>query len=259
MSVEDPFFVVKSEVEKSVENCRVMQERWRSLLTDGSLLKRDQYERMTNDLRNNVRSIEWDLEDLDETIGIVEANPRKFKITHAELKERKSFITTTRKIIHGMRDELTSPEVKAKLEDLSRKSLLRNGIHRNAGYGSHNGGGYVNQSAVDIEGDENDRFIQDTQQQQRLLIEQQDDQLDLVADSVGVLKNMSKSIGNELDEQAVMLEGLGHEMENTQSRMDTVLRKMAKVTHMSNDRRQWCAIGVLGGSMFIVFLLFFLI
>lgn len=34
-------------------------------------------------------------------------------------------------------------------------------------------------------------------------MESQDDQIDRVADSVGVLKNMSHSIGNELDEQAV--------------------------------------------------------
>ena len=46
----------------------------------------------------------------------------------------------------------------------------------------------------------------------------------------------SRAIGNELDEQTVMLEGLGNEMENTQSKMDSVLRKMAKVTHMSNGK-----------------------
>ena len=37
----------------------------------------------------------------------------------------------------------------------------------------------------------------------QLIMESQDDQIDRVADSVGVLKNMSHSIGNELDEQAV--------------------------------------------------------
>ena len=37
----------------------------------------------------------------------------------------------------------------------------------------------------------------------QLILESQDDQIVKVADSVGVLKHMSHSIGNELDEQAV--------------------------------------------------------
>lgn len=40
-----------------------------------------------------------------------------------------------------------------------------------------------------------------------------------------------------------MLEGLGNDMENTQSKMDSVLRKMAKVTHMSNGKLTCVACG----------------
>ena len=35
------------------------------------------------------------------------------------------------------------------------------------------------------------------------MIEGQDDQINMIGTSVGVLKNMSHQIGNELDEQAV--------------------------------------------------------
>ena len=37
----------------------------------------------------------------------------------------------------------------------------------------------------------------------QLMIEGQDDQLELIGNSAGVLKNMSQQVGNELDEQAV--------------------------------------------------------
>lgn len=37
----------------------------------------------------------------------------------------------------------------------------------------------------------------------QLIAEQQDEQLDLVSGTIGVLKNMSERIGMELDEQAV--------------------------------------------------------
>ncbi|CAN7990276.1 unnamed protein product [Ixodes pacificus] len=87
----------------------------------------------------------------------------------------------------------------------------------------------------------------------------QDEELEGIQTSVGSLKVMSKQIGNELDEQSVMLDDLGHDMDNTESKMDGALKKMAKVLHMSNDRRQWMAIGALSGVMVVVVALFFLL
>merc|ERR1712071_453477 len=96
-------------------------------------------------------------------------------------------------------------------------------------------------------------------QQQESLVRQQDDQLVLISGSVGTLKSMSRRIGTELDEQALIMDDMGHEMENAESKMDSTLKKMAKVMHMSNDRRQWTAIGVLTGLMVIVIILFYVL
>ncbi|KAK2087467.1 Syntaxin-10 [Saguinus oedipus] len=54
-----------------------------------------------------------------------------------------------------------------------------------------------------------------------------------------------------------MLDAFAQEMDHTQSRMDGVLRKMAKVSHMTSDRRQWCAIAVLVGVLLLVLILLF--
>lgn len=40
---------------------------------------------------------------------------------------------------------------------------------------------------------------------------------------------MSKQINNELEEQSVMLDDLGNEMDSAQNRVDIALKKMAKV------------------------------
>jgi len=254
MSVEDPFFVVKSEVEKSVSNCRSLQQEWRNILNGVTPAKRDDYDRISNELKNSIRSIEWDLEDLDETIGIVESNPRKFQITEDELKVRKDFIAQNRHTVHSMKDELNNPKTKKSADKIFRQSLLQS--TRLNQFAPKNG-----YSALIDETHENDNdaFVQDQTQRQQMIIDQQDEQLSLVADSVGVLKHMSQSIGNELDEQTVILNELGTEMDSTQHKMDTILRKMAKVTHMADDRRQWCAIGILGSSMFAIFILFFIL
>jgi len=71
MSVEDPFFVVKGEVEDALTRCRELRRKWKDILDDVTLSRRDDYDRISNELRNSIRSIEWDLEDLEETINIL--------------------------------------------------------------------------------------------------------------------------------------------------------------------------------------------
>ncbi|CAD1477229.1 unnamed protein product, partial [Heterotrigona itama] len=80
----------------------------------------------------------------------------------------------------------------------------------------------------------NRQFLNDTLQQQNDMIRQQDEQLDMIGESIGTLKTVSRQINTELDEQAVMLDEFGNELEVTDSKLDATMKKMAKVLHMSN-------------------------
>uniref|UniRef100_A0A1A8M8V7 Syntaxin 6 n=1 Tax=Nothobranchius pienaari TaxID=704102 RepID=A0A1A8M8V7_9TELE len=71
MSMEDPFFVVKGEVEKAVHVAQNLHHRWSNLKQEGGRASKEEMDWTTNELRNSLRSIEWDLEDLDETINIL--------------------------------------------------------------------------------------------------------------------------------------------------------------------------------------------
>lgn len=68
----------------------------------------------------------------------------------------------------------------------------------------------------------------------QLIIANQDQNLDRIGDSVHVLKDMSSKIGNELDEHTIMLEEIDREMHQTETKLDSVTRKLAKMTHLSN-------------------------
>ncbi|XP_021401534.1 syntaxin-6 isoform X2 [Lonchura striata] len=202
MSMEDPFFVVKGEVQKAVNTAQGLFQRWTELLQDPSIATREEIDWTTNELRNNLRSIEWDLEDLDETINILFLLP-------------------------GRPAAMWS--LPSELREISTVALT------------------------------NSHFIEEQQAQQQLIVEQQDEQLELVSGSIGVLKNMSQRIGGELEEQAVMLDDFSHELDSTQSRLDNVMKKLAKVSHMTSDRRQWCAIVVLFVILLVVLILFFVL
>lgn len=60
-----------SEVRKAVETANGLYQRWCELLEDPSSYSKEEYEWTTGELRNSLRSIEWDLDDLEETIGIL--------------------------------------------------------------------------------------------------------------------------------------------------------------------------------------------
>ncbi|KAG7491440.1 hypothetical protein MATL_G00003730 [Megalops atlanticus] len=245
MSLEDPFFVVKGEVQKALSRARGLMERWEELLQEGTPVSRDELDWSTNELRNCLRAIDWDLEDLHETISIVEANPGKFRLGENELQERRDFVERTRQSVQEMKEQLSSPTAVAQREKKSRQALLgATGQDRHAGLEPH---------LVSA----NSRYIQEQQEQQQLIMQDQDEQLELVSGSIRVLKDMSSRIGDELDEQSVMLGEFSEEMDQTGSRMDSVLKKMEKVSLMTNSRRQWCAIGVLVVIMIVVLILFF--
>ncbi|XP_016398140.1 syntaxin-6 isoform X1 [Sinocyclocheilus rhinocerous] len=253
MSMEDPFFVVKGEVQKAVNTAQGLHQRWMELLQDPGGASKEEVDWTTNELRNSLRSIEWDLEDLDETISIVEANPKKFNLNAMELAKRKAFITSTRQTVREMKDHMASPMAITVSERKNRQTLMGDG-------GSH---GPIWQPNADkytrLDRElqtANSQFIEEQQTQQQLIAGQQDEQLELVSGTIGVLKNMSQRIGQELDEQAVMMDDFSHEMDSTQSRLDNVMKKLAKVSHMTSDRRQWCAIGILLAILFVVIILF---
>lgn len=252
--MEDPFFVVRDEVQKALQTARTLFSRWRELQEDPTMVSREEIEYTTNELRNSVRSIEWDLEDLEETVSIVEKNPKKFKIDEFELNDRRNFIERTRAAIKEMKSQISSPtsrSMNGSSEASSRQALLAsNGPSRPQD----------RYTRLDTEMERaNQHYIDDTLQQQQLLMSAQDDHLDMIGSSVGVLKNMSHHIGGELEDQNAMLDDFRHDMDHTETRMDQTMKKMAKVMHMSNDRRQWCAIGVLLVVLLLVIILFFVL
>lgn len=61
----------RSEVQKAVNTARGLYQRWCELVQESAVVGREELDWTTNELRNGLRSIEWDLEDLEETIDIL--------------------------------------------------------------------------------------------------------------------------------------------------------------------------------------------
>ncbi|KAK2087468.1 Syntaxin-10 [Saguinus oedipus] len=203
MSLEDPFFVVRGEVQKAVNTARGLYQRWCELLLESAAVGREELDWTTNELRNGLRSIEWDLEDLEETIDIlglwgggpriVEANPGKFKLPAGDLQERKVFVERMREAVQEMKDHMVSPTAVAFLERNSREMLAGKPAAQKSP------SDLLDASAVWA----TSRYIEEQQATQQLIMDQQDQQLEMVSGSIRVLKHMSGRVGEELDEQGM--------------------------------------------------------
>ena len=87
----------------------------------------------------------------------------------------------------------------------------------------------------------------------------QDNTLDKIGSSVGVLKDMSQKIGSEITEHMVIMDDLGNSMERTDTAMGAVMKKLNKVSKMADDKTQWTVLIGLVFVLFIVILLFFVL
>ncbi|XP_066921223.1 syntaxin-6-like [Clytia hemisphaerica] len=242
--MEDPFFIVRGEVNKALGNVNEQYKKWEKLLHDENSLGKEEYNSTVSEIKNGIRSIEWDLEDLTETVNIVESNPMKFNLTPNDIIERRDFINDTKNRVKSMKKRFDDPQVLFKLEKSQRSSLIRNG--------------HVNKyEKLDNEMvQSNQRYIEDTQAQQQMLINQQENQLEHVHRSVGVLKSMGGQINNELEEQAIIIDELTHEVEQTDSRLQTVLVRVEKMLRLADDRKQTYVLVTLIFMMVIVVILF---
>jgi syntaxin 6 len=216
-----------SEVFKGLNKTRGLFLRYRELQTDGE--NPAELEFTTTELRNSLRSIEWDLEDLEDTIVIAEKNP-KHKVDLQELNQRRQFINTTKNEIKSMKDKIsilknrdkditaiqplledpTSPKNTSTSTINSNNISLGNNLMSTMAAARHSGTKYsklenLNDSPSHHNGNFNNDsvFLGETVSIQQRMLQNQDEQLDVLSDSIGTLKTVSRQIGVEIDEQAV--------------------------------------------------------
>lgn len=251
--LQDPFYVVKEEVQSSVNGITTLYDRWQELLKTTNTATNDEFKWTTNQLRTGIKSIEWDLQDLEETIGIVENNRQKFRLEQSEVDSRKKFISETQYIIKKMKEELNATQTKGKMDNDNRDTLMNKSSKGPRGDMSNDRFAALD----DAIRNDNDSFIRNQGQVQDQMIRQQDTDLDDLSNVVGVLGQMGNAIHSELDQHHKILEDLDAGVDNTSGRLNAVMRRVNKLLESTSDRVQWCLIIVLTlvlvGLVIIVF------
>ena len=92
MTQNDPFIMVRDAVSKSLIETEDIFNRWKDIHSKPYLGSVQELGQLTKQLRERLKGVEWDLEDLDETVKVVESNPERYRVETEELNRRKGFI-----------------------------------------------------------------------------------------------------------------------------------------------------------------------
>lgn len=167
---------------------------------------------------------------MEDTIVIAEKNP-KHKIELQELNQRRQFINATKNEIKSMKDKISilknrdkditaiqplldedpSPKITNSNNNINNTNniSLGNNLMSTMAASRHSGTKYSklenlhDSPSHQANFNSDNAFLGETVSIQQRMLQSQDEQLDVLSDSIGTLKTVSRQIGVEIDEQAV--------------------------------------------------------
>ncbi|CAN1857410.1 SYP61 [Linum perenne] len=206
-SSQDPFFIVKQEIQDSIDKLLSTFQRWERLSSNtGEQLN------LTKELLANSESIEWQVDELDKAISVAARDPSLYGIDHGEVENRRRWTSSARTQVGNVKRSVVAGR-----EGIGGVATSMNGMRREL---------MRLQDSQPTVGsnhyDDDDDFIQSESDRQLLLIRQQDEELDELSASVERMGGVGLTIHEELLSQERIIDDLGNEMDSTSNRLDFV-------------------------------------
>jgi member of the syntaxin family of t-SNAREs len=247
-SSTDPFLQVQSEVQTTLRQTRTLFSSYLRIRTLASSRpnnpKNEELRDARTDLEANLSTLSADLADLLESIAAVEQNPQTFGLDEAEVVRRRGFVREVGGEVEGMRRELAGAAT-------STNTGGGNGYDNiAASSGAETGQRGTNKlpppGAFDDDEDEDgDHYAAFEARQQQTMMAEQDQQLDGVFRSVGVLRNQAEDMGRELEEQGGMLADVDALADRVGGKLSTGVKRVGEVIRKNEESVSSCCIGVL--------------
>ncbi|PSS32815.1 Syntaxin-61 like [Actinidia chinensis var. chinensis] len=244
-SAQDPFYIVKEEIQESIDKLLSTFHRWENI-PGGS----QEQQNVTKELLVGCDSIDWQVDELDKAISVAARDPAWYGINEVELDKRRRWTSTARTQVGNVKKTVVAGK---KLDSTStadvngmRRELMRLPNSHQTEKSNH----YASQ--------DNDDFISSESDRQLLLIKQQDEELDELSVSVGRIGDVGLTIHDELLAQGKIVDELGMDMESTSNRLDFVQKKVGMVMKKAGAKGQIMMIVFLVVLFIVLFVLVFL-
>ncbi|GJJ15031.1 hypothetical protein Clacol_009305 [Clathrus columnatus] len=215
----DPYHAVKAEVDLTLRNAEILRAsylRISSTAPEGS----EELQWARNELKATLAALAADLEDLEESVRIVESTgSRMFGLEESEVIERRKHLGKVRRTIEVMRAELSGSVIKP--SEIS----IQNGSNKTA----------------QTENGEDDW----SREEQQMLMQQQDQTLTSISGTLNTLAEQAGLMGQEIMEHNEMLDDLEANVDKTDDKLGSAMKKMQKFIRDTEETKSgWC-IGIL--------------
>jgi len=217
-----------------MQGVTTLYERWKDLLETGKT-NTDEFKWVANELKNGIKSIEWDINDLDETITIVENNKQKFKMDPVEMQSRKAFVAEIKKKINVVKAEFVSPRAKGLVENQQRTTLMSTNRPPTDRYSRL-------EQAIE---EDNENFVDNEVNRQSQIFAVQDDDLDKLSHTVGNLKIIGNTINDQIDTHTHLISDIDNQANKADSGLKGAVKRVSDLIDRQKDTTQWCVIIVL--------------
>ena len=216
------------------------------------------------ELRTNLETLTTDLADLLESVSAVESDPYRFGLDVAEVQRRRGFVRDVGDEVKSMRTELEEGVASANNNSNSNNNN-NNSVAGRGERGRDRGRGDRKLPAPaafengadsdDGRGDDDDPYGAFEAQQQATMMAEQDEQLDGVFQSVGVLRGQAEDMGRELEEQGALLDEIDTLADRVGGKLSVGVKKVGEVIRKNEDSVSSCCIGVLVVVLVILLIL----
>ncbi|EXJ93571.1 syntaxin-t-SNAREs [Capronia coronata CBS 617.96] len=229
---EDPFLEVQTDVLSTLQSTRHLFSSYLRIRTLSTSAASPELQQSRADLQANLEALTADLADLLESVSAAETDPYRFGLDVAEVQRRRQFVKDVGDEVEGMRREL---------EGVTADSHI-------AGPTSATSGRLPAPTAFEDDADSddgNDPYGAFEAQQQATIMAEQDEQLDGVFQTVGVLRSQAEDMGRELEEQGHLLDEVDTLADRVGGKLSVGVKKVGEVIRKNEESVSSCCIGVL--------------
>ncbi|KDQ09346.1 hypothetical protein BOTBODRAFT_179056 [Botryobasidium botryosum FD-172 SS1] len=227
---KDPYHEVQNEIQTSLQTASTLRAsylRIRSTAREDS----EELDWARNELKATLAALDADLEDLEESVRIVEeTGGRLFGIEDVEVLERRQYVSYVRNEIENMRREVSGlpPAVTP----------------------GPRGAPPAYSPPAPAEDDQ----AAWAHQEQQMIVETQDRTLSSISGTLTTLAEQAGLMGREIGEHNEMLGDLEANVDRTENKLNGAMKRMQKFIRQTEETKSgWC-IGILIVVLFILLL-----
>ncbi|KZT34394.1 hypothetical protein SISSUDRAFT_1026629 [Sistotremastrum suecicum HHB10207 ss-3] len=216
--MQDPYHEVQSEIQSSLQNAINLRSSYQRIKSTAGA-DSEELAWARNELNATLTTLEADLEDLEGSVKMVEeTGARMFGLEEDEVMRRRKYVAQVKREIDNMKRELTSDSSHRQAD----KPTPRN-------------------DAAESRTDEEEW----AEQEQQMMIHQQDRTLTDIQGTLTTLAQQAGLMGTEISEHVEMLDDLERNVDRTDSKLNTAMKKLQKFIRDTEETKSgWC-IGIL--------------